>query len=523
MDSKEDIKKKPEIKAKKINRRDLIKSLIGIPVLGIFAFGFSGKKSHTRSNRSIIDKQLGLEGKIRHSGLSKLNPKSGDLIRVGLIGNGWRGKQLLHELGFIQPEKLSGKLLDEPLIQRLTGRKDLNIEIAGICDVFDKRIGEGVDMSKNHICAEYGHRDFPGAREYVSYLDMLDDKEIDAVIISTPDHWHGQMTVDAVAAGKHVYCEKPMTYDEHEAEQVYEAVSNSNIVFQLGHQGRQQESQIVAKELIEQDVLGKITLIDTNTNRNSDHGAWNRSIDREGNPQTIDWEKFLGTAPKRPFHTDRFFNWQKWYDYSTALAGNQFSHEFDAVNHMLHLGIPKTVMASGGNYYFHHDRDTPDVFSGIFEYPDRGITLTYSATLANSKERGRVIMGSDGYMDLGLGAVIFADKQSMKYKELLSNNIISQHEPVYEFYPGGVSTDAVSSATTSYYNRRGVVNTFIKGKRISTTYLHFMEWFDCIRKGGKTSGDVQTGFDEAVTCRMANVSYLERRRVEWDALNRKIT
>jgi len=505
-----------------INRRTLLKSLVGVPVLGLFAYGFLRRNSLIANKRINLESKLGLEGKIRYSGISKLDPKPGDRIRIGLIGNGWRGVQLLHELGFVHPEKLAAETRDETLLQKISGRKDLNIELAGICDVFDKRILHGIESSKNHICSEYGLRDFPPAKKYSSYLDMLEDKDIDAVIICTPDHWHGQMTLDAAAAGKHIYCEKPMTFDEHEAVKVYDAVSKSNIVFQMGHQGRQQESHLVAKDLIENNMLGKITLIDTNTNRNSDHGAWNRGIDADGSPETIDWERFLGSAPKRPFEPDRFFNWQKWFEYSTALAGNQFSHEFDALNHILNLGIPKSAVASGGLYYFNNDRDTPDVFNVTFEYPDRGISLVYSATLANSKERGRMIMGCDGYMELGAGVAIFADKHSVKYGELIKNNTVSLDEPVYSYHPDFNGPDAVTSATTAYYDRRGVVNTYIKGKRITTTYLHFKEWFDCIRDGGKPSGNVQTGYEEAVTCRMANVSYLEKRRVEWDPVNKMI-
>jgi predicted dehydrogenase len=330
-----------------------------------------------------------------------------------------------------------------------------------------------------------------------------------------------------VRAGKHVYCEKSIAHTEEELNEVYHAVKNSDKVFQLGHQITQNVVFQQAKEIIKKDILGKITLIETTTNRNTAEGAWIRHLDSKGNPKpgnlnTIDWDQWLGNSPKVPFTADRFYNWTKFFAYDTGMLGQLFTHEYDAVNQLLRIGIPKSAVASGGIYYWKDNREIPDSLHAVFEYPERELSLVYSANLACSRQRGRVFMGHDASMELGGTLSITADNDSTKYKDKIKNGLIDTKNPMLTVSPGSGKIDAVSSATEKYYASRGLTSTIIGGRSVDVTHLHLKEWIDCIRNGGETSGNIEMAFEEGITVLMAHKSYLEKRRVEWDPIQRKI-
>jgi predicted dehydrogenase len=356
---------------------------------------------------------------------------------------------------------------------------------------------------------------------------MLDDKDIDAVMIATPDHNHAPIVVAAAKAGKHIYCEKAPAHTEEQLNDVYNTVKNSKIVYQLGHQVPQSVIFKQAKDIIKKDILGKITLVETTTNRNTADGAWIRTFDangkqKPGDEKSIDWAQWLGPAPKVPFSIDRYYSWTKFFDYDIGLIGQLFTHEFDAVNQLLRIGIPKTVVSSGGIYYWKDDRDMPDLLHCVFEYPDRDLTLLYSATLANSRSRGRVFMGHDASMELGNAISITADGDSTRYKKQIAAGLIDPSGPMISFNPTSGKIDAVTSATEKYYAARGLTTTNINGRNVDVTHLHIKEWIDCIRNGGTPSANIERAFEEGVTCLMAHRSYVEKRRTEWDPVKRKI-
>ncbi|UCE05629.1 MAG: gfo/Idh/MocA family oxidoreductase, partial [bacterium] len=307
------------------------------------------------------------------------------------------------------------------------------------------------------------------------------------------------------------------------------------IVFQLGHQNRQQESHIKAKELIEKGILGKITLVETTTNRNSPNGAWYYDIHEKGNPETIDWDLFQGPAPNKvPFSLERFFRWRCWFDYGTGLSGDLLSHEYDAINQILNLGIPKSAVASGGIYFFTKDwvgnkeyevtevRDVPDVFNVVFEYPDRELTLVYSATLSSNRDRGKVFMGHDGSMRVGSDLEVYADWESTRFKEKIEKGVIDTSLPLFTYQRGSKGFDAVTSASEKYFASRGLMYTYREGRRVDITHLHIKDWFDAIRNGSEPLCNIEQGFQEAITCHMATKSYLEGRKVEWNPILQKI-
>jgi predicted dehydrogenase len=492
-------------------------------------YAFFRKKWLDDLRKKEILAELGMNGEAPAVLPKATMKKPGDLIRLGIIGFGGRGEALAHAAGFAHPDWIEGKKKDvrenklDKGLEAFLNQEDLNVVLTGICDVFDVRAERGIAASKNDIRLGGGTGLLKGAARYRNYQELLESDDIDAVIIAAPDHWHAQMTIDAVNAGKHVYCEKCMTRTIDETYSVTEAVKNSGKVFQLGHQGRQQESYIKAKQIVEKNILGKITLVEVTTNRNSSNGAWVYDIHEEGSPETIDWEQFEGPAPhKVPFNLERFFRWRCWFDYGTGLAGDLLSHEYDATNQILELGIPKSVVASGGVYFFQDGRDVPDVFQAVFEYPERDLTLVYSATLANGRGRGKVFMGHDAAMEVGYSLNVTADWESTRYKEKIMNKIINTSLPLFTYRPGLKGIDTVTSATERYFMTRGLMYTMRGGRPVNTTHLHIKDWLDSIRNGGEPSCNIDRGFEEAITCHMATLSYLEGRKVEWDPVNRKV-
>lgn len=506
------------------SRRTVLKALAGIPVLGLFAYELIEKKAWDHTNQTTLIKELGLDNLKAPNKISVTS--KGDLIRIGMIGFGNRATALANGLGFMHPADAENRQKNGRLNNWLQ-QEDLNVAITGICDVFDLNAEKGLATAKSEVHPSGAKPNGLPVKRYRTYKEMLSDDSIDAVVIATPDHHHARITTDAIKAGKHVYCEKSIALTEEELNEVYDAVKNSDRVFQLGHQITQNVVFQQAKEIIKRDVLGKISLVETTTNRNTAEGAWIRHLDKNGNPKpgdlnTIDWEQWLGNRPKVPFSVDRFYNWTKFFDYDTGMLGQLFTHEYDAVNQLLRIGIPKSAVSSGGIYYWKDNREIPDLIQSVFEYPDRELTLMYSGCLSNSRQRGRIFMGHDASMELGGTLTITADNDSTKYKKQIEAGLINANSPMINVSPGSGEIDAISSATEKYYAARGLTSTVISGREVDVTHLHIKEWIDCIRNGGETSDNIERAFEEGVTVLMAHKSYVEKRRVEWDPIQRKI-
>ena len=519
---------KSRVHGKAIDRRDLFKGLASLPVLGTLGWGAWRKKTLADERRNQVLAELGVSGDapaiIDHA---QSRPPA-DRINLGIIGFGGRGETLMRGAGFAHPEvteEWRQAAAEDPRNTRLSEfmlQGDLNVAFTAVCDVFDVRAERAIAASAN----ETRPGGDPGSRpayRFRHYEELLNSPDVDAVLIGTPDHWHAPMTIAAAAAGKHVYCEKAMTRTEEEVLPMVEAVKASGIKFQLGHQNRQLESHEKAREIIEKEILGKVTLVETTTNRNDPWGAWVWDIHPEGNPDTIDWEQFQGNAAKQvPFNLERFFRWRCWYDYGTGLAGDLLSHEYDALNQIMNLGIPKSAVASGGVYFFKDGRDVPDTFQVVYEYPERDLTVVYSATLASGRGRGKVFMGHDAAMEVGSGVRVIADAQSTRYADLIERDVVDVDRALLTYRPGFKGLDAVTTATEEYFASRGLLFTYQGGRRVSTHWLHIKDWLDTVRHGGEPSCNIDRGFEEAMTCHMATKSYQLARRVEWDPVQQKI-
>ena len=512
-------------------RRDALKTLATVPVLGALAYGVYKTRKNALQSRNI-------------SAVFLEPQKDGKQIRLGIIGFGIRGKQLMRAAGFAEPSWID-EMKEANRVNKKDHRyeqyleqDDLNVVVNGVCDIFDV-YGEAAQLAGSNIYREGSDGKFgPAPKRYRTYQELLAAPDIDAVIIAGPDHWHSTMAMDAARAGKHVYCEKPLSWTVPETYMVRQVIKETGVVFQLGHQGRQTDCYQKAEEIIGNGLLGPVNLIEVCTNRNSPNGAWVYDIIEGANPNTIDWkqfegnpdrikeymdymtkyglERYVGPDERSKFSLERFFRWRCWWDYSTGLSGDLLTHEYDAVNQIMHVGIPHSATSSGGVYFFKDGRTVPDVLQTTFEWPDKDLTMLYSATLASSRNRGKVFMGHDASMEVSNILAITVDQDSTRYAEKIQQGIIPTDTPFYTYVPGQDSSDSVTSPTELYFAQRGLLYTYVNGKRYDTTHLHIREWLECIRQGKTPSCNIDRAFEEAMTAHMGTRAYLEGRTMYWD-------
>jgi len=511
----------------KWTRRDVLKGLGGLPIVGGIWWAGAANSLLDSKERNEILEQLNIQPSLP----SHVPSIGGDPIRVGIIGFGIRGEQLCRALGYATKEWLNNmkeaaeKNPNHSALKDFQNQAKLNVNLVAVCDVFDVRAERVVDS--------FSTDDIKVVR-YRTYQELIKSGNIDAVIIATPDHWHATMAIEALNNRVSAYVEKPMTHTIEETYRLKEATEKSSAHLMIGHQHRQTLSFKTAQDIVEKGTLGHVSMIQTNTNRNDDNGAWNYHIHEKASEQTIDWEQFLGTAPKIPFNKNHFFRWRKWWAYGSGLSGDLLSHDYDRLNCVLNMGIPESISASGGIYTHIDGRNVPDVLQVNMEFPnfstgssqkqgkEKGMTFIYSATLGNGFNRPTILMGHDGTMELGNKLTIWPDGRSTKYADMLKVGKMKPSTPIYQYNPGANVPDAISSATSQYFADKGLMWTYINGARVDSTFLHLREWLSVVKNGGKLSCGIKEGFDEAITAHMTGLSYKLGRRIEWDKENKLI-
>jgi predicted dehydrogenase len=443
-----------------------------------------------------------------------------DVVNLGIIGVGIRGKQLLAALGYVHP--VTPTYLRSPNSRVNTkpgtpdGKPDPNVRFVGVCDVFDGNTEFG------RAAADQGPSK-GGIKTYRDYRDMLTDPSVDGVIIATPDHWHATITMDAVKAGKDVYCEKCWTHTADEAVAAYDLIKQQGTVFQLGHQTRQDANHIRAKELIAEGMLGDIHLVETYTNRNDGNGAWQYVIP-EGAEDTknLDWDMWLGKAPKIAYEPKRCWQWRRFWDYGTGMSGDLLSHSLDAVNMVMGMGIPHSAVASGGVYVWRDGREVPDVFQAAYDYPDLHMTVMYNGNLGSAFDRGKKFFGRDAALDLTDGVSVVADKRSTRYAEKVKEAEELQRQQA-KATQAQAELKAVTSATEQWTINKGMLYSFTpEGKQVNTVWAHLRDWVDCMKTRKQPRCNVDQAFEEAMIAHMATTAYKTGRRVFWDPKQRKI-
>src|SRR5215475_8865788 len=227
-----------------------------------------------------------------------------------------------------------------------------NVEIVAVCDVYQKRLDQASATT--------------GASAVKDYRAILDRKDIDYVAIVTPEHWHARMTLDAADAGKHIYCEKPMTWSIEQAKLVVKKIQQTNLKMQVGVQGMCDDSYEMAGKYVKEGKLGRVVQAQIDYSRNHKRDFW---VSDEPDPdvrpgENLDWNAFLGPAPKRPFDLDRFLHWRRYWDYSGGIATDLFVHRITRIIWALDVKFPNRVVAVGGKWEFRESAaEIPDTFN----------------------------------------------------------------------------------------------------------------------------------------------------------------
>jgi predicted dehydrogenase len=262
------------------------------------------------------------------------------------------------------------------------------VKLVAACDLYTGRLER---------CREVWSKDIFTTRDY---REVLARKDVDAVIIGTTDHWHARITMDAVAAGKDVYCEKPMVQKIEEGKPVIDAVQRSGRILQIGSQYASSLVFQKAREMVKQGAIGEINMVEAWLDRNTALGAWQYSIPTDASPQTVDWDRFLGNAPKRAFDATRFFRWRNYQDYGTGLAGDLYVHLLTGLHVVTGALGPSRIFSTGGLRYWNDGRDVPDVMLAAMDYP--GFTFTLRVNFKSSvqlEDFGFRFIGSEGILN----------------------------------------------------------------------------------------------------------------------------
>jgi predicted dehydrogenase len=345
------------------------------------------------------------------------------------------------------------------------------------------------------------------------YNEILARKDIDAVIIGTPDHWHMKASIDAMNAGKDVYCEKPMIHLYSDGPKIIETWRKTNRIMQVGSQRVSSIIYKKAKELLAAGAIGKLNMVSAWWDRNSAMGAWEYTVPYNADTTTCDWPRFLGTAPQVPFGDgQRFFQWRKYKDYGTGVAGDLFVHLFSGIHLIANTHGPTRAMGTGGLRFWKDGRDVPDVLVALFDYPqDFNLSLRVNFVDGGSEGEGFIFTGSEGTLTIGGGAVTIS-RVPLKNEPGYSVNKFSEDvqkrtlEIYHQKYPAVPPTGVGLKGEEKYVPPEGY----------SDGYDHIHNWINAIRTRQPVVEDPVFGYRAAGAALLSNLSYDTGKMAHWD-------
>ncbi|HKE21237.1 MAG TPA: Gfo/Idh/MocA family oxidoreductase [Bryobacteraceae bacterium] len=401
------------------------------------------------SRRNFIGKvATGLAGTLAASNVMGANER----IRIGIIGPGARGSEILRQA------------VECP-----------NVECIGAADVYTRRLEDVKKIA-------------PNAKTYLDYRHLLEDKDIDAVLIATPQHLHCEHFTSALDAGKHVYQEKTMAFSVDHAKKMRAAAqrAGSKRTIQIGHQGTSTGQMPDAVSFLKPELMGKITTINGHMYRNTPHGKpqWSRPIYPDMTPENIVWKAFLGEAPQRPFDANRYINWRFFWDYSGGNVYENMCHQLAFWYKAMDLRIPTKVTMTGGLYLWKDGREVPDTMAVSMEH-DNEMLYAWNSGFGNDQLKvGDDVLGDNGTISL-------SHLQSIRY------------------IPQKVT--------------RGKDATEMLGTTKSDPKAHMLNFLEHIRGHvADVNCPYELGFRVAIACRMAVDSYRQQRTLHWDAAQEQI-
>lgn len=452
------------------------------------------QSKHTTSRRSFVKKMAASAALLTTTGPSLLigendvreyfiareqSRSANDNIQIALIGAGGMGTEDTN-----------------------TALKIPGVRLVAVCDLYTGRLDQARKRWGDDI---FTTRD---------YREILNRPDVDAVIIGTPDHWHRQISVDALNAGKSAYCEKPMVHDITEGPAVIQAQQKSGKTFQVGSQGLSSLGNEKAKELFESGAIGQLIYAEGFWARNSPVGAWQYAIPEDASPETVDWDRYLANTTKRPFDPLRFFRWRNYRDYGTGVSGDLFVHLFSSLHFITSSMGPNKVMATGGLRYWKDGREVPDVLLGMFDYPEVKAHPAFNLSLRVNFVDGTSgttylrMVGSEGAMDVTWDDVYLRKNLTtdpmdafMAEKKNEADKALSERKRM------------LPPAEAHYKVEEGY-----KGAH----YDHFANFFNGVRNGHPVVEDAIFGYRAAAPALLCNDSYFEGKTVRWDPEKMKL-
>ncbi|MCA9076009.1 MAG: Gfo/Idh/MocA family oxidoreductase [Planctomycetaceae bacterium] len=361
-----------------------------------------------------------------------------DTLNIGCIGTGGRSRQLMGNL------------------RELPGAK-----LVAVCDVWDQHREQGRELCESDC------------KVFTDYRKLLEETDIDAVVIGAPDHWHVPMTIDACAAGKDVYVEKPLTHDVSEGAAVIKAQNDSQRIVQVGMQQRSMPHIQQANELIRAGHIGDVHKVHLSWNRNAQRGS---KKDYGIDPKSVDWQRFLGNAPEQPFDGYRFRNWRWFWDFGGGIFTDLMVHWIDVAHWILETGAPQQAASIGDHFTTKGIWETPDTVQTILKYPENGVQAYFEGTFFNARNRAMIeFMGTKGtiYIDRGRYEVHPDPHQDLEASELVLGT-----EP---------------RGADFFANPNG-------------TRLHLANWLECCRTRKTPNAPVEVGVTAAAAAHLANQS-----------------
>src|SRR6202521_1392418 len=442
------------------------------------------------SRRQFLHRTAGAAGALAASPAIFLEPEHiplplqstapSDRLRFGIIGIGMQGSGLL-----TNAIQLPG------------------VECVAACDLYDGR---------HTLAQEIVGKKIPTTRRY---KDLLENKEIDCLIAAVPDHWHKQVVVDAVNAGKDIYCEKPMSHSAADGVAMVAAAQKTGRIVQIGSQRVSSVICTKAKELLASGIVGTLTLVEGSLGRNDPTGAWEYPPPPDLSPANLDWDTWQGAVPKRPFDAKVFARWRCWKEYGTGVAGDLLVHLISGMQYMLGWNEPpKRVMSMGGILRFPDGRNMPDVHATLFEYGEVPVSMRLNLG-CETPEMYR-FMGSKGILEVTETAINYMPQTG--------------EDTAPSYYVSGYPREMRGAYIKKWHEEndppRGkepkMEGFSYKGPSWDEEKPHLWRFFQAVKSRQPVTEDAVFGHNAALACHLANESYFRRSATTWDAASQQI-
>ena len=380
-------------------------------------------------------------------------------------------------------------------------REAPNVEFAAVCDLYPPHLARAKEWAG------------PAAKQFKNFRRLLEQKDIDAVLIATPDHWHAIPTVLACQAGKDVYVEKPLGHNIKEGRAMVEAARRHNRVVQMGAQQRSAPHYAEVARIIQSGELGQVHFARIWNYVNMYPDGIGRATDSDP-PEGVDWDMYLGPAPYVPFNKNRFIGTYRWFwDYGGGLVTDFGIHRFDSMRQIMKLDAPVSVTASGGRYGLSDGAETPDMVQVTYEYP--GFILGYEASMLNAHGAGGRTPGKKYYQARG--------NEDRPHGEAYygTNGTLIVDRLGFEIYPE-LSNASGPGAAGREQRSDGLRMQRKEASAEDATALHVKNFIDCVRSRKKPAADVEIGHHSTIVAHLGNIAYRSGHKIRWDAPKEQI-